>query len=63
MKKSNGNGQQLAEEVPFPDPWTDAEFEVFAMQEPLPPNQGFQLPAEEFPSDDNNENQPYLIHT
>lgn len=30
-----------------PSPWTDAEFEAFACQEPLPPNQSFQLPAEE----------------
>jgi hypothetical protein len=35
--------------APLPSPWTDEEFAEFANQEPLPPNQGFQLPAEEQP--------------
>lgn len=28
-------------------PWTDTEFELYAGQEPLPPNQSASLPAEE----------------
>lgn len=31
----------------YPDPWTEAEFEEFARQEPLPPNQSASLPVEE----------------
>lgn len=34
-------------DLPAPDPWSDVEFEAFARQEPLPPNQSFQLPSEE----------------
>lgn len=47
----------------IPSPLTDSDIENLYRQEPLPPNQGFQLPAEEFPSDDDqneNQNQPTL---
>jgi hypothetical protein len=38
---------QPPSEVEFPSPWTDQEFLEFSQQEPLPPNQPFQLSAEE----------------
>lgn len=31
----------------FPEPYTDEEMKQLFAQEPLPPNQPFQLPAEE----------------
>jgi hypothetical protein len=54
--------EQRIEEVPESAPWDDREFQEFAMQEQITdfPNQGMQLPANEFPSDDNNENQNQL---
>lgn len=40
-------------------PWSDSEIQELFMQEPLPPNQPFQLEASEQPT----ENQPTYIET
>lgn len=40
-------------------PWSDEEIEQLFCQEALPPNQGFMLPADEQPT----ENQPTYINT
>lgn len=65
MKKQNRNGQQLAVQelsatvllfdAPFPDSLSDDEIEALMCQEPLRPNQGFMLPAEEQPTEENEE--------
>jgi hypothetical protein len=51
MKKPNRNGKQLAVQgepsVLAMGLLTDDEITALMMQEPLPPNQGFQLPANE----------------
>lgn len=57
-KQPNGDGQQLAVQqkssaflfdVLVPAPFGDEDIDELMCQEPLPPNQSFQLPAEEQP--------------
>lgn len=40
-------------DISYAAPWTDREWELYVSQEPLPPNQVFQLPSEERIDHDN----------
>jgi hypothetical protein len=50
---------EMETEIESPAPWTESEFQAYAGQEPLPPNQGLQLSAEEQPTEEN-QNQLHL---
>lgn len=48
------------DDMEAPSPWTDEDFREYLRQEPLPPNQSFQLPSEEQPIEPNQLHLNYL---